>query len=858
MATTYTPSSGDASYPSFAGVAFDDPRAYSAHDNKVVSAKYFLKPVQDELLKHQQILAESTRLQVSNKTGGTLTAGTLVYVSAYDSATNSLPEVSKADADSQVATHVVVADIADGATGEVAAAAEITGLDTSTLVEDDVLYLSTTAGGYTKTAPTGDNAIVQRVGIVQVVDAVNGEIFFHPGFAVVEKPAPRQKVNLSATAAPTVTDDSAAGYAVGSRWIDVTNDVEYVCLDATAGAAVWTETTQTGGGTALPVDDTTSLVQDPVDNTKQTRLDTGAVATGTVRTITMPDQDVDLTPDATFKGATSAPTAHAASHLGGGSDAISAATTSVDGLMSAADKTKLDGVEAGADVTDAANVDAAGAVMDSDFAGTQAGHMRRTGAGTYEVIKDNLTAGVAPTVTDDSAAGYAVDSRWIDVTNDKAYICVDATAGAAVWVEITQAGGGAALPVDDTTSLVQDPTDNTKQTRIDTGAVATGTVRTITMPDQDVDLTPNTGTFPGATHASRHTDGTDDIQDATSSQKGLMTAAYAGKLDMLFCKNALINGDARVKQANDYNATVLDTWGMGVDMWKNKVYAASGTLDCTFTRDTAASVGRTGYAHKCVVTTAPSGSEGYWRYRMDAKTAARFEGQAMTFSCLVRHDAAGDKNFTITVRRAGAADDFTTPVDLKVGTATAVSSGVNTQLTLSLTSAETANAKYGLEIEIKFEIGPISGFNYWMTEAQLEEGATATDFERRNYEVENSMVRRWYELFSVANGAWQLYTNVEVGQATTTTRAYFVFHYFPKARTPVLSESGGGVGNHFRCTDATGSVGTVGANGLTFAVIGQDRCRMYWDADAAHFTAGDATWIAPTYSAAWIEVDATL
>lgn len=37
--------------------------------------------------------------------------------------------------------------------------------------------------------------------------------------------------------------------------------------------------------------------------------------------------------------------------------------------------------------------------------------------------------------------------------------------------------------------------------------------------------------FAGATHASNHTDGTDDIQNATSGQKGLMTSAYASKLD---------------------------------------------------------------------------------------------------------------------------------------------------------------------------------------------------------------------------------------------------------------------------------------------------------------------------------------
>lgn len=44
-----------------------------------------------------------------------------------------------------------------------------------------------------------------------------------------------------ATAAPTATDDSAAGYSVGSRWVDVTNDNVYTCVDATEGAAVWVQ-----------------------------------------------------------------------------------------------------------------------------------------------------------------------------------------------------------------------------------------------------------------------------------------------------------------------------------------------------------------------------------------------------------------------------------------------------------------------------------------------------------------------------------------------------------------------------------------------------------------------------------------
>ena len=51
---------------------------------------------------------------------------------------------------------------------------------------------------------------------------------------------------------------------------------------------------------ALPVDDTTELVRDPGDNTKTMRIDVGAVATATTRTLSMPDNDVDLADIASF------------------------------------------------------------------------------------------------------------------------------------------------------------------------------------------------------------------------------------------------------------------------------------------------------------------------------------------------------------------------------------------------------------------------------------------------------------------------------------------------------------------------------------------------------------------------------
>jgi hypothetical protein len=63
--------------------------------------------------------------------------------------------------------------------------------------------------------------------------------------------------NRVTTTSPTVTDDGAGGWRVGSRWVNTTTDVEYVLLDASTGAAVWVATTGAG---ATDLDDLTDVV----------------------------------------------------------------------------------------------------------------------------------------------------------------------------------------------------------------------------------------------------------------------------------------------------------------------------------------------------------------------------------------------------------------------------------------------------------------------------------------------------------------------------------------------------------------------------------------------------------------------
>jgi hypothetical protein len=91
------------------------------------------------------------------------------------------------------------------------------------------------------------------------------------------------------------------------------------------------------------------------------------------------------------------------------------------------------------------NQAASGKTVDDHIADTNNPHQVSkvdVGLGNVENILDNLSAATAPSTGDDSGDGYAVGSKWIDTTNDKAYVCLDASLGAAVWQEVGAGGGG--------------------------------------------------------------------------------------------------------------------------------------------------------------------------------------------------------------------------------------------------------------------------------------------------------------------------------------------------------------------------------------------------------------------------------
>ena len=59
--------------------------------------------------------------------------------------------------------------------------------------------------------------------------------------------------------------------------------------------------------------------------------------------------------------------------------------------------------------------------------------LKGNGTGAVTAIKMNSAGTTAPTVNEDTGDGYTVGSIWLDTTNNKSYVCLDNSTGAAVW-----------------------------------------------------------------------------------------------------------------------------------------------------------------------------------------------------------------------------------------------------------------------------------------------------------------------------------------------------------------------------------------------------------------------------------------
>ena len=124
-------------------------------------------------------LVDTLTVQVRNETGSTISQNAVVHISGANSDGDTLVVLAEADVSgSMPALGVALADIETDTFGRVVlmGVIEDVALPSSTFAVGDELYVSTTAGALTKTAPTGSDT-AQRMGFVTKTGTDDGQAF---------------------------------------------------------------------------------------------------------------------------------------------------------------------------------------------------------------------------------------------------------------------------------------------------------------------------------------------------------------------------------------------------------------------------------------------------------------------------------------------------------------------------------------------------------------------------------------------------------------------------------------------------------------------------------------------------------
>src|SRR5210317_361344 len=115
-------------------------------------------------------------IRFNAKADGALSAGDVVYISGVSGDVPTVAQAKADDASKMPAFGLALSDANDNAALQVVTFGTIENLDTSGVSEGQILYVSTTAGAYTTTTPTGESSQIQNIGKVIRSHASAGSI----------------------------------------------------------------------------------------------------------------------------------------------------------------------------------------------------------------------------------------------------------------------------------------------------------------------------------------------------------------------------------------------------------------------------------------------------------------------------------------------------------------------------------------------------------------------------------------------------------------------------------------------------------------------------------------------------------
>ena len=195
-------------------------------------------------------------------------------------------------------------------------------------------------------------------------------------------------------------------------------------------------------------------------------------------------------------------------------------------------------------------------------------------------------------------------------------------------------------------------------------------------------------------------------------------------------RNVLLNGGMRVSTGTTAPSLSTSFQSGVVSLLWGKVDAnvTAGTL----TQGTSTDYASGHYAHFSGVSTSGSANV-VAQFRIGSDDAARFVDNPLSFQCVVYQDTGGAINYTITVKKCDAADNFSSLTTIGTDSAQSVSDATDTAATFSV--ADMGDCSNGIAIEVSAAVGTITTKNFRITSAQAEPSATTTAFSELPYDV---------------------------------------------------------------------------------------------------------------------------
>jgi len=205
--------------------------------------------------------------------------------------------------------------------------------------------------------------------------------------------------------------------------------------------------------------------------------------------------------------------------------------------------------------------------------------------------------------------------------------------------------------------------------------------------------------------------------------------------------NDIINGGCQVSQRAAPSISATAQYG-GVDRFL--AYTSATPTAGTIEQAETTLLGSTGYALHISGLSTPSGNV-LFTTLLESKDIQKYINNSGVFSCRVYHDKGSNVDYTITVNKADAKDDFTGGVTLiGTGSATTVTSATDTALEFAI--ADFGSCGNGIQIIVSAACGAVTAKNFYATEMQLEQALLSTDFEHEDIAITEVKCERHYEV----------------------------------------------------------------------------------------------------------------